>query len=263
MRIVTTTVKFWGTGDSMGVPRVYCDCAVCAEARSMGGTNRRLRSSVQVTDDNFGTLLIDCGPDWRAQMEAAGLRRIERMLLTHAHFDHIGGLAEWADMCRWLDFTGEAYAMPGTIEEINTRFPWIGRNIRFIPIDGSLRLGGWSIDCWKVNHGDNGFAYAFRFADRTNGKAWAYCPDSILLTEEQQRPLRGLDLLVLGTSFYNEPFPLHTRSVYDVCEALELLKDWKPGRTVFTHMSHDIDLRCDYGLPDNVRFAVAGLTLEV
>ncbi|WP_274650683.1 MBL fold metallo-hydrolase [Paenibacillus humicola] len=259
-----TTITFWGTGDSMGVPRVYCDCEVCMEARQ-GGVNRRFRSLVHLDDPEFGDMLIDCGPDWRGQMEMANRRRIDRILITHAHFDHIGGLAEWADLCRWREMKGQAYAMPEVIDEINSRFPWIHRQIDFIPIpsDGRIRFGGWQVLCWKVNHGKNGYAYAFRFHHETTGRAWAYCSDSIALPEEQLAPLRGLDLLVLGTNFYREPFPLETRSVYDVTEALDVIASCKPRRTIFTHLSHDIDLRRDYGLPERVSFASTGLTVTV
>ena len=100
---------FLGTGDAMGVPRLYCDCEVCTEARS-GGENRRYRSAVAVECGAEEQFMIDCGPDFRASMERRGQRFIEHMLITHAHFDHIGGLPEWADACRWLGRRGQMYA---------------------------------------------------------------------------------------------------------------------------------------------------------
>ncbi|MGO4111208.1 MBL fold metallo-hydrolase [Paenibacillus sp. YAF4_2] len=255
-------IIFRGTGDAMGVPRVYCECEVCTEART-SGVNRRYRSLVQLEDADIGTMMIDCGPDWRTQMEAAGLHFVNRILVTHAHFDHIGGLPEWADACRWLGVKGEAYAHEEVIAEIMQRFPWLNRNIRFIAIDTPCDFGNWRVSTWKVNHGKNGYAYAFRFDHQESGEAWAYCSDSIGLTEEQQKPLYGLDLLVLGTSFYKENFAYETRSVYDVTEALDMLPTWKPKRTLFTHMSHDIDLRRSYPLPEHAEFAYTGLEVPV
>ncbi|NIK67971.1 MULTISPECIES: MBL fold metallo-hydrolase [unclassified Paenibacillus] len=255
-------ITFRGTGDAMGVPRVYCDCEVCGEART-GGVNRRYRSLVQLDSPDFGTMMIDCGPDWSKQMEASGLRFVNRILVTHAHFDHIGGVPEWADACRWLGVKGEAYAPAEVIAEILQRFPWLGRNISFIPIDRPCSFGSWEVSAWKVNHGKNGYAYAFRFDQKESGIAWAYCSDSIGLTDEQQKPLHGLDLLVLGTSFYKENFRYETRSVYDVTEALELLPVWGPKKTLFTHLSHDIDLRKKYPLPSHADFALTGMEISV
>ncbi|MBD3918963.1 MBL fold metallo-hydrolase [Paenibacillus sp. PR3] len=257
-----TRLTFRGTGDSMGVPRVYCDCKVCEEAR-ITGENRRLRSALQIEDDELGQMWIDCGPDWGRQMEAAGVRAPERMLITHAHFDHIGGLVEWADACRWLERRGEAYSPEEVILEINSRFPWLNRQIHFAKADDDLTFGGWKVRAWKVCHGKNGYSYAYRFDHDETGRAWAYCSDAIALKDVELQPLYGLDLLILGTSFYEEPYPFDTRSVYDVKEALELLKELRPKRTVFTHMSHDLDLRRDYGLPDDVQFARTGMSIDI
>lgn len=250
----------------MGVPRVYCSCSVCEEARS-GGANRRLRSLLQIEDlDGSGeehTILIDCGPDWGRQMEAAGLRNMKRILITHAHFDHIGGLVEWADACRWTESRGQAYAPSEVIGEVLGRFPWLKGHIDFHPLDEPRLFGDWEATSWRVHHGKNGYAYAFRFEHRTTGRAFAYCSDSIGLTEEQKRPFKGLDLFILGTSFYHEPFPFETRSVYDVTEAIGLMEELRPSQMLLTHLSHDIDLRTDYRLPQGMAFARTGMKVEV
>lgn len=258
----TTRLTFRGTGDSQGVPRVYCECAVCSEAR-ISHVNRRHRCALQIEDPDAGMLWIDCGPDWGRQMEAAGLRSIDSMFITHAHFDHIGGLSEWYDICRWTGKKGEAYSPSEVIEEINQRLPWLTSQIHFQAFDSPIDIGNWKVTSWRVNHGKNGYAYAFRFAHRISGKCWVYCSDAIGLTEEQQKPMLGADLIILGTSFYKEPYAYDTRSVYDVEEALLLAQKWRPKRMILTHMSHDIDVRQNEALPDGVEYAKTGMTVII
>ncbi|WP_010275046.1 MBL fold metallo-hydrolase [Paenibacillus senegalensis] len=250
-------LTFLGTGDSMAVPRVYCRCNVCEEART-SGINRRLRSSVLV-ESHHEHFMIDCGPSWREQMEQQQRTDLDHLLITHAHYDHIGGLPEYADLCRWLRKKGNVYASPEVIEQLRTIYPWLENNVSYHPVDGHLNQWGWSITCWKVSHGHNGFSYAYRF-DKPDF-AWAYCPDSINLSAKEKRPLYELDLLILGTSFYKEEAPFHSRSLYDIVEALELLNEIRPAYTCFTHLSHGIDWREDYGLPPNCRLAKEGLSL--
>jgi phosphoribosyl 1,2-cyclic phosphate phosphodiesterase len=252
-------VTFLGTGDSLGVPRVYCDCAVCTEAR-LTGFNRRLRSSV-LLEAGGERLLIDCGPDWAVQMERLGMRETEQVFLTHPHFDHFGGLPEWADSCRWTGRKGRLYAMPDVIGAVRERFPWVEGNLIYAAYEAGMSFGGWAIETQRVCHGKNGFSYALRFSK--DGYRWVYCPDSINLQGDEKRFLTGLDLLILGTSYYREEFDFQTRSVYDMVEAVELLGEVKPGSAVFTHMSHGVDIREAYPLPANVSLAEAGMSLEL
>ncbi|MFD0670243.1 MBL fold metallo-hydrolase [Cohnella sp. GCM10027633] len=255
-------ITLLGNGDSMGTPRMYCDCAVCAEARE-SGANRRYRSSAWLEEAGQPPLLLDCGPDFRLQMESLGVRRVEQAIVTHAHIDHIAGVTDWADGCRWLGERSRMYAPQEVLDLIGARYPWVGNQLEMVANDEGMTYGPWAVRPWKVNHGKNGYAYAYRFDDVAGGRAWAYCSDAIQLTEEQQRPLLGLDLLVLGTSFVLEPYPMETRSVYDMKEGVALAEKLRPGRVVFTHLSHDVDARKRYGLPANVSIAATGMTLEV
>lgn len=250
---------FWGTGDAMGVPRVYCECGVCQEARTTG-VNRRLRSLVAVENED-SRFLIDCGPDWRVQMEARGIRTIDTILVTHPHFDHMSGLPEWADQCRWTETRGMLYAPDEVLEALRERYPWLDRNLELRPVEPGLTLGGWKIFGWRVNHGKNGYSYAYRLEKESF--AWVYCPDSIGLSQQEIEPMRNADLLVLGTSFVQEDAEYSTRSVYDMHEAAELIREASPIRTLYTHMSHDVDLNRLPQLPPNVSAARTGTIVKL
>ncbi|WP_373231506.1 MBL fold metallo-hydrolase [Cohnella sp.] len=255
-------ITFLGTGDSMGTPRIYCDCFVCEEART-GGNNIRFRSSLWLEAEGEEPLLLDCGPDWRMQMERMGVRQVSQALMTHAHFDHIGGLTEWADSCRWTEKTARLFAPQEVLNDIRIRFPWIERQLIMNDNDKGMPYGKWLITPWKVNHGKNGYSYAYHFENKEEGTKWVYCSDSIHLTEQQKAPLSGLSLLVLGTSFAEEPYPMDTRSVYDMKEGLELVEEVNPKAALFTHLSHDVDVNKDYRLPSNVKLALTGMNIVI
>ncbi|MFZ5817447.1 MAG: MBL fold metallo-hydrolase [Bacillota bacterium] len=252
-------VVLLGTGDALGVPRVYCDCGVCQEARG-GGLNRRTRSSALVRGP-AGTFLIDCGPDWRLQMEAVGLRHVEEILITHGHQDHIGGIPDLADSVRWTGLPVRVTGPERALEEVRSRFPWAARGLTWRALAGPLTVGGWAVNAWEVSHGRNGRSWAYRF--ERPGFAWAYCPDSIDLTPEERAPLHGLDLLILGTAYYDEPAPRSRRSLYSMVEAVALLEEVRPVRAVFTHLSHGVDLKAAYPLPPNVLVARDGMAVEL
>ncbi|MHA0857169.1 MBL fold metallo-hydrolase [Paenibacillus sp. CMAA1364] len=252
-------VIFLGTGDAMGVPRVYCDCSVCTESR-LSGMNRRLRSSVMI-EGEWGSFLIDCGPDWRKQMETLGSRMTKQVLITHAHFDHIAGLPEWADACRWTGTRGQLYAPQEVITAILAQFPWLSNQLEMTPMDRGIKLGGWQITGWKVCHGKNGYSYAYRL--EKDGYQWGYCSDAINLSLEEKQRLFDLDLLILGTSYYHEIAAFHSRSVYDMKEAEVLLQETRPQKAIYTHMSHDVDLNQNYHLPSFVTLAHTGLQVKL
>lgn len=252
---------FRGTGDAHAVPRLYCECNVCEEARATG-TNRRYRSSAQLFFQEHETIWIDCGPDWYVQMEQAKQKSISHMFITHAHFDHIGGLPQWYDQARYINIEPKCYAAAEVIDVIKSRFPWLDNRVQFIELDRGISIDDWGVRAWKVNHGHNGYSYAFRFDHLKTGASLVYCPDCILLTEEQQQLLYHIDHLIIGASFYKEPYPLETRSLYDVTELLQLRSKWRPKQMWITHMSHDIDIT-KHTLPEHVHFARTGAEITL
>ncbi|GEM45143.1 MBL fold metallo-hydrolase [Deinococcus cellulosilyticus] len=254
---------FMGTSDSKGVPRYYCECEICTEARKTG-VNRRTRSSLLIQGEQ--NTLIDAGPDFHAQTTREGFTEIHQLLITHAHNDHVLGLGDLLDYRIYARGDLPMYAPEEVIPMVKARFSYVKLPDWLKPVASGLQLEGYQVSTFGVPHGANGFSYAYRF-DRPDF-SWVYCPDSINIPEEtEQTHMMDLDLLILGTSFWQEPYPMQYRSVYDIQEALQLAAVKSAKQVIFTHMSHDIDARRvskgEARLPDRVRLAFDGMRARV
>lgn len=233
-------LRFLGTSDSQGVPRWWCGCSVCSEARTTG-ENARTRPAVLIEGDE--RVLIDAPPELRLQCSRAGLTGFGAALITHAHNDHILGLGDLADWGRWTEASCPIYAPEEVLPALHTRFGYLlsesySARTPFLALESATRtFAGYSVRAVRVPHGFNGWSYAFRF--EREGKAWGYMPDCLMLDDLDA--WRDLDLLVLGSSFYYERAPIAGRSVYDVQEAAALAAELEPKRTLLTHMGHGVD----------------------
>ena len=256
-----TTLRFLGSGDSQGVPRWWCSCKVCKEARSTA-KNARTRPSILI-ESKLETILIDAAPELRLQLIRENGKDIDAVLISHAHNDHILGLGDLADMARWTGRIIPIYAPAEVIPHLKKRFDYLTRGaypnlVPFYALEANNRtFAGYKVQAHKVPHGFNGWSYAFRF-EKDNG-SWAYVSDSLML--EDLSPWQSLELLILGTSFYKENAPLEKRSVYDVTEALELLELLQPKRTLLTHLGHGVDVR--KAVPRGVAYAKDGLVIRL
>lgn len=257
------TLRFLGTSDSQGVPRWWCACSVCADART-GGVNARTRPSVVI--EGGERILIDAAPELRLQTTREGLTGFGAALITHAHNDHVLGLGDLADWSRWTGARLPIYAPREVLPALTARFPYLQAETYqartpFLALedtpDGGRTFAGYRVEAIRVPHGFNGFAYGFRL-EHPQG-AWGYLPDCLDLDDLE--PWRGLGLLVLGASFYLEDAPRAGRSVYDVQEAVALLAELKPERALLTHLGHGVDVRKP--APAGVQYARDGLVVPL
>jgi phosphoribosyl 1,2-cyclic phosphate phosphodiesterase len=257
-------LTFLGTSDSQGVPRWWCNCEVCAEAR-VSKINARSRPSVML-ELGGAKVLIDASPEFRIQAIRENFTHLETVLITHAHNDHILGLGDLLDYLRWQGAATQFYAPASVLPQLERRFSYAfeGKYAnRFHALPETLELHGWNFSAFEVPHGFNGMANAFKL--ERHGKTLVYCSDSIGLSDAiLEKHFLNLTTLILGTSFWDESSADYAgRSVYDILEALEVVKKVQPVRTVFTHLGHGVDARDAAKLPEDVSLAYDGLQLEL
>lgn len=256
MRIKLT---FMGTGTSTGVPVLGCHCRTC---QSADPRDKRLRSSVLVEISGGPSILIDAGPDFRYQMLRSGTERLDAILLTHEHYDHVGGL----DDVRGLNYSQRrditVFAQPNVTEAVRhnlyyafapTPYPGSPRIILNEITDDDFVVAGTRVRALHVMHG--GLAIiGFRIGPL------AYITDASMVPEATIRAAKGVDTLVL-----NALGPLPHRSHMDLEQAIDVASLIGARRTYFTHISHKMPPAADMRgtLPATMRLAYDGLTVEV
>lgn len=248
-------LTFLGTGTSTGNPEIGCQCEVC---RSVDPRDWRLRTSALVEVDGK-SLLIDCGPDFRWQMIRNGISHLDAILLTHEHYDHVGGLDDVRPMCR--EHGMEIYAERNVIEAIRTRLPYVFREHRYPGVPNLLmreidlspfEVAGVRVIPIRVMHAKLPIL-GFRIGDL------AYMTDIKSLPETEFPKLEGVRVLVLD-ALRELPHLSHK----SLGEALALAERIAPEETYFVHMSHRIGLHAEieHRLPPHTHYAYDGLRLE-
>jgi phosphoribosyl 1,2-cyclic phosphate phosphodiesterase len=257
-------LTFLGTGTSMGIPTLGCGCAVCT---SSDPHDRRLRPSLLLRwkrEDRDRVVLIDTGPDFREQAMRSKLNRVDAVLYTHGHADHILGL----DDLRPLSFivnreSGPVplYASRDTREVLErvfdytfsptTTYPTRAR-VRIVPLEDRFTIHGVEFLRVPVQHGRLEIS-GFRFG-RT-----AYLTDVNTIPESSFALLEDLDLLIVS-ALRHEPHPSHAT----IDQAVGWAKRIGAKKTWFTHMAHDLGHEeTNRMLPAGIELAYDGLTLQV
>lgn len=254
------TLTFLGSGTSMGVPTLGCDCIVCT---SSDPRNRRTRPSVRL-QYNSHTVLIDTGPDFHAQALRENVRRVDAVIYTHGHADHVMGF----DDLRPLSFHNKhdlpVYADDETAASIERIFDYTFRTENRYPTSARVKIHrldpapGAGVDlfgaCFRripVMHGHQQIT-GLRF-----GSA-AYLTDMSDIPPESLPLLQDLDILILD-ALRRQPHPSHSH----LEKSIAFVEQLKPRRAFFTHLSHDLDhAGTEASLPEHIRLAYDGLQLQ-
>jgi phosphoribosyl 1,2-cyclic phosphate phosphodiesterase len=251
------TLTVLGSGTSMGVPTIGCDCAVC---HSSDLRDKRTRPSVLVEYDGRA-VLIDTTPDFREQAIREKIRSLDAVLYTHTHADHILGI----DDLRPLSYLHKPnklplYAHPDAADVIRNMFRYIFDakykfgglpQVELKPLDGPLELFGARFEPIAVIHGDSEI-YGFRFGTT------AYLTDHSTIPERSFAQLQDLDILFLD-ALRHKPHPTHST----VENSLRIVERLNPKRAFFTHICHDLPHEeTNAALPSNVRLSYDGMKLD-
>ena len=252
-------VIFLGTGTSTGVPVIGCDCETC---RSSDAKDRRWRPSIYIQLDEGAALLVDASPDLRAQALAFDVRRVDLILLTHSHADHVLGL----DDVRIYNFRQGA-AIPccgdsSTIAAVRRMFAYVFDpktprggglpQLTLFPLAGPFSFARRTVIPVPLRHGTLPIL-GYRVG------AFAYLTDCNEIPDVSWPLLRDLDVLVLDALRHRR----HSTH-FNVEQAVDVAARIGARRTYFTHMTHDLPhAKTCAGLPDGMSLAHDGLVLTV
>lgn len=252
-------LTFLGTGTSQGVPMIGCQCEVC---QSLDYRDKRLRTSVLVETNNTA-IVVDAGPDFRQQMLRKHQRRLDAVLITHEHKDHVAGL----DDVRAFNFLQEksmpVYGLPRVLNQLKVEYAYAFAEKKYpgvpkielfeINAGNSLLVGDIRVDAIPVMHAQLPIL-GFRIGDL------AYITDANFISTEALKQIEGSRVLVLN-ALQKQSHISH----YTLEEAVKLAKSIGIPRVYFIHMSHRMGRHSKVSteLPDGMQLAWDGLVVEV
>jgi len=251
-------ITFLGTGTSHGVPMIGCDCRTC---RSSDPRDHRLRPSVFLEAGDGTSLLVDAGPDLRTQALRFGVRRVDALLFTHGHADHVLGLDDVRRFNAIHRRPMACYADAATVADVRQMFSYVFDpatpkggglpQLALFTIAGPFSIGGLEIVPVPIMHGRRPIL-GLRIG------RFAYLTDCSAIPEASWPLVAGLDVLVLD-ALRERPHPTH----FCLDEAIAAARRIGARQTWFTHMAHDLEHEPTCArLPADMQLAYDGLVVE-
>lgn len=250
-------LTFLGTGTSCGVPTIGCRCHTCS---STDPHDKRLRCSALIETDAT-RLLIDCGPDFRQQIMPQPFRKIDGILITHAHYDHMGGMDDIRPYCQFgeINVYADPLACQGMLQMLpycfaENRYPGVPAiQLHEIHKHEPLRIGDIDIMPIEVMHHDLPIL-GYRFGNLT------YITDMKTISDEELPYIEGTDVLIVN-ALREKPHHSHQT----VADAVRFARRVGARQTWLIHSSHDIGRHAEVNaqLPPDIQLAYDGQVIEV